>query len=121
MEEDIAFGPLNIGKTRSQTKEIVTSVCENLKILHLKERITFNLSGGEKRLVALASVMAMNPEMYLFDEPTMDLDEESRECFLKILRSKLKSYVVISHDKEFLRDSTDTIYTLKNGQIYDLF
>ncbi len=117
VEEDIAFGPLNLGRTHSETREIVTETCKRLGLAGFEKKITHRLSGGEKRLVALATVVAMNPECYLFDEPTTGLDEETSERFLQYLKEHADTYIIISHDKEFLHRATDTIYRLEDGKM----
>jgi len=85
VKEDIAFGLLNVGKSKKETMEIIKKIAEYFEITHLLERSIFKLSGGEKKLVALAGVFAMNPVCYLLDEPTSGLDEKSKSKVLKIL------------------------------------
>jgi cobalt/nickel transport system ATP-binding protein len=82
VEEDIAFGPLNLGKSHHEASLIVTKTCNKLGLHGYEKRITHRLSGGEKRLVALATILAMNPECYLLDEPTTGLDEDASRRFL---------------------------------------
>ena len=79
VKEDIAFGPLNLGKDRNEVKEIVKSIAKIFNIEHLLERPVYKLSAGEKKIVALATVFAMNPICYLLDEPSSGLDEETKE------------------------------------------
>ncbi|MGC8602718.1 MAG: energy-coupling factor ABC transporter ATP-binding protein, partial [Desulfomonilaceae bacterium] len=67
--EDVAFGPLNMGQTPEQAKRTVAKTLESLKLSGFEDRITYKLSGGEKRLVSLATVLAMNPDFLILDEP----------------------------------------------------
>ncbi|GAG67622.1 unnamed protein product, partial [marine sediment metagenome] len=83
-----------------------------------EDRITYNLSYGEKRLVSLATVWAMQPEILLLDEPTIWLDEGTIEKIVEILSNHpYLSYIIISHDKKFLKETTNCIYLMDNGKI----
>jgi len=116
--EDIAFGPLNLRKNRQETKEILKETLKTLGLAGFEDRITYNLSYGEKRLVSLATVWAMQPEILLLDEPTIWLDEETIEKIIQILNSNPNlSYIIISHDKKFLKKTTNCIYLMDNGKI----
>ena len=116
--EDIAFGPLNLRKNHQETKKILKETLETLGLAGFEDRITYNLSYGEKRLVSLATVWAMQPEILLLDEPTIWLDEGTIEKIVQILnRNPRLSYIIISHDKKFLKDTTNYIYLMDNGKI----
>ena len=116
--EDIAFGPLNLRKNHQEIKKILKETLETLGLAGFEDRITYNLSYGEKRLVSLATVWAMQPELLLLDEPTIWLDEETIEKIVQILnRSPHLSYIIISHDKKFLKETTNCIYLMENGKI----
>lgn len=117
VREDIAFGPINLGKKREEAMEIVREVCAILGIEGLEERVIYRLSSGEKRLVALATVMAMKPLCYLLDEPSSGLDEITTERFLKYLRGNAKTYLIVSHDREFIKRATDKVYCLMDGRL----
>ena len=87
-------------------------------MIGFENRITHNLSYGEKRLVSLATVWAMQPEVLLLDEPIVWLDEKTIEKVEQILKSNQNlSYIIISHDKKFLKNTTDSIYLMDNGEI----
>ncbi|MCJ7657506.1 MAG: energy-coupling factor ABC transporter ATP-binding protein [Candidatus Atribacteria bacterium] len=116
--EDIAFGPLNLRKNHQDTKKILKETLEILGLSGFEDRITYNLSYGEKRLVSLATVWAMQPGILLLDEPTIWLDEGTIEKIVQILNSHPHlSYIIISHDKKFLKETTDCIYLMDNGKI----
>lgn len=99
--EDIAFGPLNLGASREEALSIVDEVLEQLHLMHLRERITHELSGGEKRLVSVAAVLAMKPDVLLLDEPTNALDEENMRRLEEILTELPQAMILISHDPHF--------------------
>jgi cobalt/nickel transport system ATP-binding protein len=116
--EDIAFGPLNLRKNHQEIKKILKETLETLGLAGFEDRITYNLSYGEKRLVSLATVWAMQPEILLLDEPTIWLDEGTVEKIIQILNNHPHlSYIIISHDKSFLKKTTDYIYEMSNGEI----
>ena len=99
--EDIAFGPLNLGKSRDEALAIVDDILARLALTHLKRRITHHLSGGEKRLVTLATVLAMAPEVLLLDEPTNALDTENEARLAEILDSLPQAMLLVSHNPAF--------------------
>lgn len=99
--EDIAFGPLNLGKSRDEAIETVDTVLQKLDLTFLKDRVTYKLSGGEKRLVSLATVLAMEPDVLLLDEPTNALDEKNEARLIEILRSLPQAMIIVSHDVDF--------------------
>jgi cobalt/nickel transport system ATP-binding protein len=116
--EDIAFGPLNLGKSREETRQIVEETLEFLGLNGFEERITYKLSEGEKRLVALGTVLAMKPEVLLLDEPTTGLDSEHTQRFLDILRRNDQSYIIITHDPVLIEEITTKQFTIKDGKVY---
>lgn len=115
--DDVAFGPLNLGFSRADAIDIARKTLEKLGILYLEQSVTHKLSGGQKRLVALASVLAMEPEVLLLDEPTAGLDNKVKEKLIHILNSLDISYFVISHEFDFANAVTDKIYSMENGRI----
>lgn len=100
--EDVAFGPLNQGRSPAQARDIARRTLARLGLQGFEERVTYKLSGGQKRLVALAAVLAMEPDVLLLDEPTNALDGETRERLLSILSALPQAMVIISHDDAFL-------------------
>ncbi len=117
IKEDIAFGPLNLGLKREEVLKIVKEVAEYLGISHLLERSVLQLSGGEKKLCALASVMAMRPQVYLLDEPTAGLDDIYKNRIFRFLKERAHTYLVVSHDSDFLEETCDKIFYLEEGKL----
>lgn len=118
--EDVAFGPLNLGRKGPEAKAQARRILAQLGLSHLEARPIHALSGGEKRLVSLASILAMEPEVLLLDEPTTGLDEETKERVLEILKGSCSTYIVVSHDRDVLRASTDRLFLLRSGRLYPL-
>lgn len=115
--EDVAFGPLNLGLGRDQVREIVSQTLAELGLAGYENRITYQLSSGEKRLVALATVLAMRPDVLLLDEPTNSLDDQSTQRLLEIFRRLPQSIILISHDREFRQQVTDHTLMLRQGHL----
>ena len=113
--EDVAFGPLNLGKPRDEVRQIVAQTLQSVGLGGYDERITHRLSTGEKRLVALATVLAMQPEVLLLDEPAAGLDEPSTERLVQLLAELPQAMVVVSHDRDFLRKTTSSSLRLRDG------
>jgi cobalt/nickel transport system ATP-binding protein len=115
--EDVAFGPLNLGKPRTQVRDIVARTLNSLGLAGYEHRITYRLSGGEKRLVALATVLAMEPDVLLLDEPTAGLDEEATQRLLGVLCGLPQAMIVVSHQRLFREALANGAMTLRQGRI----
>lgn len=115
--EDIAFGPLNLGQSRDAALAVVDRVLDDLDLRHLKNRITHKLSGGEKRLVTLATVLAMEPEALLLDEPTNALDTRNEARLLEILRALPQAILLVSHSAAFRAALAPDEVRLEQGRI----
>ena len=130
VEEELAFGPLNLGLPRKEVKRRIEEVLSLLGLEGFEERITYRLSGGEKRLIALGAVLTMKPSCLLLDEPTGDLDPHNIGKLEEILTRLSLSLLVVSHDQTFLESVCEEIFWLENGilapflekhcQIFDL-
>ncbi len=114
--EDVAFGPTNLGMGPDHARDAARRTLESLGLSGYEQRITYRLSGGEKRLVSLAAVLAMEPEVLLLDEPTAGVDEAIVERIIRILRDRRVSLLVVSHDREFVEEVTDSVLYLQEGR-----
>ncbi|WP_425046525.1 energy-coupling factor ABC transporter ATP-binding protein [Primorskyibacter sp. S87] len=118
--EDVAFGPLNLGRSREDALEIVDNVLCSLDLMHLRDRVTHKLSGGEKRLVTLATVLAMQPEILLLDEPTNALDVKNEARLVEILGGLELPLLLVTHSPEFRQKIAPDSYALEKGQLIRL-
>ncbi|MDO6586151.1 ABC transporter ATP-binding protein [Salipiger sp. 1_MG-2023] len=116
--EDIAFGPLNLGKSKAEALAIVDALLSDLRLTHLRDRITHKLSGGEKRLVTLATVLAMQPEVLLLDEPTNGLDPENEARLIDILQALPQAILLVSHSAEFRAQITSAEVEIRDGLVH---
>lgn len=117
--EDVAFGPLNQGLSPKAARQRARETLQSLGLAGFEERITHRLSGGEKRLVSLATTLSMRPKALLLDEPTNDLDPETRERLVGLLRELPLAMCVVSHDYDFLRRTVDRLLILEKGKLLE--
>ncbi len=115
--EDVAFGPLNLGRPRPEVREIVAETLQSVGLPGYEGRITYRLSTGEKRLVALATVLAMQPEVLLLDEPASGLDESSTERLVGLLDELPQAMVIVSHDRDLLDRTTTGSLRLRHSRL----
>ena len=115
--EDIAFGPRNFGENEDAIGKSADEILNNLGITHLKNRLTHKLSGGEKRLAALAGILVMNPSVILMDEPSSFLDPKARRKLIKILSGLTQTMLIATHDLDMALDLCGRVILLKDGHI----
>lgn len=115
--EDVIFSLRTRGVSKDEALKKADEILEELHITHLKDRIIFDLSGGEQKIVALAGLLILKPKILLLDEPTNALDEESEKKIVDILNSIKKSMIIVSHHKSFIDSLTPTIYKLHNQSL----
>ncbi|MFO8032288.1 MAG: ABC transporter ATP-binding protein [Desulfohalobiaceae bacterium] len=116
--EDVAFGPLNLGCSPQRAKERAQQALDLVGLQGYEDRITLRLSGGEKKLLSLATILAMQPKALLLDEPSTGLDPETREHILQVIRDRLDlGLLIVSHDWDFLYQSTQELLTLEQGRL----
>ncbi|MGD9536645.1 MAG: energy-coupling factor ABC transporter ATP-binding protein [Alphaproteobacteria bacterium] len=115
--DDVAFGPLNLGLAPREAAAKANAVLAELGLDHLAGRATHRLSGGEKRLVSLAAVLAMEPEALLLDEPTNGLDEAHFARLTEILAALPTAMLIVSHDGHFLAKLATRALLLRDGRL----
>ena len=115
--EDVAFGPLNLGKTPQEVDDAVQHALAQVGLQGFEDRVSHRLSGGEKRLAALAGVLAMTPRVLLLDEPVAGLDEAATERIASVLLALPQAMIIVAHDQAFLDRLATRHVRLRHGQI----
>ena len=116
--EDVAFGPLNLGLSSEEARERSLGALESVGAAHLADRAPHHLSAGQMRRVALATVLAMEPELLVIDEPVMALDPEGREAIIALLKELPQAKIVATHDLDLVLELCDTVAVLDDGQVH---
>ncbi len=117
VEEDLAFGPINLGCTEAEVKQRVECAVEKVGISEFLNKPAYHLSGGQKKKVAIATALAMNPKIIVLDEPTANLSPESEEEFIDIINGLDITKIIISHDIPVLAKTCQRVVLLKDGEI----
>jgi cobalt/nickel transport system ATP-binding protein len=115
--EDVCFGPLNIGCSEAQSLERAQAALDDLGIGHLADRISHRLSGGEKRLVCLAGLLAMRPDVLMLDEPTNGVDTENGKLLLAALHAFPGAMLLVSHDVAFVSQLATRAMVVRHGRL----
>ncbi|WP_417507768.1 energy-coupling factor ABC transporter ATP-binding protein [Marinomonas gallaica] len=118
--EDVAFGPLNLGKSRTEALQIAKDTLASLGMAGFEGRITHQLSGGEKRMITLAAVLAMEPDVLLLDEPSNALDVKARQRLIDTLLSLPQAMVIVSHDADLVDQLSTRELRLENAALTDI-
>ena len=115
--EDVAFGPLNAGLPLEQVESRVASALERVGMAHVRERPPYRLSAGEKRAVAIATVLAMSPDILVMDEPSANLDPRGRRRLIELLRSFEHTRIIATHDLELVVEVCSRVIVLDGGKV----
>ncbi|SFR01228.1 energy-coupling factor ABC transporter ATP-binding protein [Desulfoscipio geothermicus] len=115
--DDVAFGPRNYKLPEGEVEKRVKSSLETVGILHLMDRPPYKLSGGEKRAAAIATVLAMKPDILVMDEPSSALDPKSRRRLITLLKRFTHTKIIASHDLDMVLELCERTIILNNGQI----
>jgi len=117
VEEDVAFGPLNLGFPPEEVEQRVVDALQRVDADHLRKRPPFRLSGGEKRAVAIATVLAMSPDILVMDEPTTGLDPQGRRRLIELLHGFHHTKIVATHDLDLVLDLCPRTIVMHQGTI----
>ena len=115
--EDMMFAPLNYGLSRPEAEKKVDAVLDRLGLQYLKHKYNHKISGGEKRMAAIAAILAMEPEAVLMDEPTSALDPYNRRIVINTIRSLPQTKIITSHDLDMILDTCSRVILISDGKI----
>jgi cobalt/nickel transport system ATP-binding protein len=115
--EDMMFAPLNYMVSREDAEKRVDEVLERLDLQYLKHKYNHKISGGEKRMAAIATILAMEPEAVLMDEPTSALDPYNRRIVINTIRGMEQTKIITSHDLDMIMDTCDRVILISKGRI----
>jgi len=117
VREDVAFGLQNMGLPREEVKARVEAALLTVGASRLADRPVHHLSEGEKRIVSITSVLAMHPELVMYDEPSANLDIRSRRRLIRLLQSSAETILVASHDLELVLEVCERVILIDEGRI----
>ena len=117
VEEDVAFGPSNMRLEPEEIRRRVTEALDAVGALHLRGASPFRLSGGQKKRVAIATVLSMEPSVLVMDEPTSNLDPRARRQIIDLIRRFGHTTLIATHDMEMVLDLCDRTIVMKEGRI----
>lgn len=115
--EDVAFAPRNYGLSEQEIQERTLEALKSVGIENLKDKQIYRLSGGQKKLASIATVLSMKPDILIFDEPTVALDPKNRRRFIDVLNSLKSTKIVTSHDLDLIYDSCERTILISEGKI----
>jgi len=115
--EDVAFGPLNLGKSPAEAIEVARHALATTGMAEAEERAPYHLSAGEKKRVALAGILAMDPEILVLDEPTTFLDPPGQRSLAELLRNLPQAKIVVTHDTAFARSVCTRAVFFQRGAV----
>jgi cobalt/nickel transport system ATP-binding protein len=118
--DEVAFGPLQLHWPKDEVRRRVAEMLDTMEIAHLKDRSPHRLSGGEKKRVALASVLILDPEVLLMDEPTAALDPKSQSMVVDFLigwSGGAKTVVTTTHDLDIVEEIADHSFVFQSGRV----
>ena len=117
VRDDVAFGPQNMQLSKDEVEARVVEALSAVGVLALADRPAHHLSGGEKRMVSVASVLAMRPRLVMYDEPSASLDIRSRRQLISLLQASQETILIASHDLELILEICDRVVLMDDGRI----
>ncbi len=114
---DVAFGPRNYGLKEPEVEKRVMTALETIGITHLRDKQIYKMSGGEKKMASIATILAMEPEIILLDEPTIALDPKNRRTLIHTLNRLDYIKIIASHDLDMILETCDRVILLAEGRI----
>ena len=115
--EDVAFAPRNYGFSKEEVDKRTMKALKSVGIEDLKDKSIYRLSGGQKKLVSIATVLSLKPSTLIFDEPTVALDPKNRRRFINVINSLDETKIITSHDLDLIYDTCSRTILISKGKI----
>ena len=115
--DDMVFGPMNYGLSRAAAEQRAEETLAELHMEYLRDRHNHKMSGGEKRMAAVATILAMQPQMLLMDEPSTALDPRNRRTLIRVLRQRPETKLIASHDLDLVLETCSRVLLLAGGRL----
>ena len=115
--DDMVFGPMNYGLSRAAAEQRAEETLAELHMEYLRDRHNHKMSGGEKRMAAVATILAMQPQMLLMDEPSAALDPRNRRTLIRVLRQRPETKLIASHDLDLVLETCSRVLLLADGRL----
>lgn len=117
VKEDVAFAPRNYGFSESEVEDRVNKALEMIGISHLRDKQIWKMSGGEKKMAAIATILSMTPDIIIMDEPSIALDPKNRRRLIQIINELNKLKIIASHDLDMIFETCDRVILMSEGKI----
>ena len=117
VHQDVAFGPLNANLAPEEVERLVSSALVRVGMMHVAQRPPYRLSAGEKRAVAIATVLSMEPDILVMDEPSTHLDPKARRRLINLLRELPQTLLIATHDLEMAVETCSRVLVMDGGRI----
>lgn len=115
--DDVAFGPINMGLPADEVEKRTLAALEKTGMLSLRDKAPYRLSGGEKRSLSIATVLSMQPDVLVMDEPSSNLDPRSRRALINLLNEFIHTRIIATHDLAMVRETCFRAIILKQGKV----
>jgi cobalt/nickel transport system ATP-binding protein len=115
--DDVAFGPINMGLSQAEVAAAVSRALEEVGIAGMEKRSAYHLSYGQKKRAAIATVLSMNPDLLVLDEPSSNLDPRARNEFSELLQDMKITKILVTHDLPFVFENCDRVVVMSRGEI----
>lgn len=115
--DDVAFGPINMGLPSKEVEKRTLAALEKTGLLPLRDKAPYRLSGGEKRSLSIATVLSMQPDVLVMDEPSSNLDPRSRRALINLLNEFIHTRIIATHDLAMVKETCTRTIILKHGKV----
>ena len=115
--DDVAFGPINLGYSETEVRQSVVKALDQVGMAGFEQRSSHHLSLGEKKRIAIATILSMSPEILVLDEPTSNLDPAGKWLFIELLKGLPKTKIIATHDLQLVKAACQRVIVFDKGQV----